>query len=110
MCFFLRERTSTGRRLKNMQKEAGVSPKEYVDKVSGEIRAICDVLNTTYDKFIRTTDTYHEKIVAKIFKKLYEQGDIYKSEYEGMYCTPCESFLDREPACRRQVPRLRQRG
>ena len=90
--FFLTGTDEHGQKIEEYAKEAGVSPKEYVDKVSGEIRAICDVLNTTYDKFIRTTDPYHEKIVAKIFKKLYEQGDIYKSEYEGMYCTPCESF------------------
>lgn len=69
------------------------TPKEFVDEVSGEIKNIWDLMNTSYDKFIRTTDEYHEKQVQKIFKKLYEQGDIYKSEYEGMYCTPCESFF-----------------
>ncbi|MBQ7638707.1 MAG: methionine--tRNA ligase, partial [Clostridia bacterium] len=68
-------------------------PKEYVDKVSGEIREICDLLNTTYDHFIRTTDEYHEKAVQKIFNRLYEQGDIYKGAYEGHYCVPCESFF-----------------
>ena len=78
--------------LEEYAKKANVTPKEYVDKVSGEIREICDLLNTSYDKFIRTTDPYHEKTVQKIFKKLYDQGDIYKGHYEGMYCTPCESF------------------
>ena len=73
--------------------EAGVTPKEFVDKVSGEIKTIWDLVGTSYDKFIRTTDEYHEKQVQKIFKKLYDQGDIYKGYYEGMYCTPCESFF-----------------
>lgn len=63
-----------------------------MDKVAGEVKAIADMMNTSYDKFIRTTDDYHEKQVQKIFKRLYEQGDIYKGHYEGMYCTPCESF------------------
>ena len=73
--------------------EKGVTPKEFVDEVSGEIRRIWDLVGTSYDKFIRTTDEDHEKQVQKIFKKLYDQGDIYKGEYEGMYCTPCESFF-----------------
>ena len=73
--------------------EAGVSCKEFVDQVSGEIKNIWDLMGTSYDKFIRTTDDYHEKQVQKIFKKLYEQGDIYKGYYEGLYCTPCESFF-----------------
>ena len=90
--FFLTGTDEHGQKIDEYAKAAGVSPKEYVDKVAGEIRAICDRLNTTYDKFIRTTDDYHEKAVQKIFQKLYDQGDIYKSEYEGMYCTPCESF------------------
>ena len=81
-----------GQKIEEYAEAAGVTPKEYVDKVSGEIKAICDLLNTTYDKFIRTTDDYHEKAVQKIFRKLYDKGDIYKSEYEGLYCTPCESF------------------
>ena len=71
---------------------AGVTPKQYVDNVAGEIKRIWDLMNTSYDKFIRTTDEYHEKQVQKIFKKLYDKGDIYKGHYEGMYCTPCESF------------------
>lgn len=90
--FFLTGTDEHGQKIEDYAKEAGVSPKEYVDGIAGEIRCICDLLNTTYDKFIRTTDGCHERAVQKIFKKLYEQGDIYKSEYEGMYCTPCESF------------------
>ena len=91
--FFLTGTDEHGQKIEEYAKKAGVTPKEYVDKVSGEIRGICDTLNTTYDKFIRTTDDYHEKSVAAIFKKLYEQGDIYKSEYKGHYCVPCESFF-----------------
>ena len=90
--FFLTGTDEHGQKIENYAKDAGVSPKEYVDKVAGEIRGICDLLNTTYDKFIRTTDDYHEKAVQKIFKKLYDQGDIYKGSYEGLYCVPCESF------------------
>ena len=91
--FFLTGTDEHGQKIEEYAKKAGVTPKEYVDKVSGEIREICDLLNTTYDKFIRTTDDYHEKAVAKIFKKLYDQGDIYKSEYSGHYCVACESFF-----------------
>ena len=90
--FMLTGTDEHGQKIEEYAKSAGVTPKEYVDKVSGEIRSICDLLNTSYDKFIRTTDEYHEKTVQKIFKKLYDQGDIYKGHYEGMYCTPCESF------------------
>lgn len=90
--YFLTGTDEHGQKIEEYARTAGVTPKEYVDKVAGEIRGICDLLNTTYDKFIRTTDDYHEKTVQKIFKKLYDQGDIYKSEYEGLYCTPCESF------------------
>ncbi len=82
-----------GQKIEEYAAAAGVSPKEYVDGVAGEIKAICDCLNTTYDKFIRTTDEDHEKAVQKIFQKLYDKGDIYKSEYEGWYCVPCESFF-----------------
>ena len=82
-----------GQKIELKAQEAGISPKEFVDKVSGEIKSIWDLMNTSYDKFIRTTDDYHEKQVQKIFKKLYDQGDIYKGHYEGMYCTPCESFF-----------------
>lgn len=82
-----------GQKIELKAKEVGISPKEYVDNFAVEIKRICDLMNTTYDKFIRTTDEYHEKQVQKIFKKLYEQGDIYKGHYEGMYCTPCEAFF-----------------
>lgn len=82
-----------GQKIEEYANAAGITPKEYVDHVSGEIRGVWDSLNTSYDKFIRTTDDYHEKTVQKIFKKLYEQGDIYKSTYEGKYCVPCESFF-----------------
>ncbi len=90
--FFLTGTDEHGQKIEEYAKSAGVAPKEYVDRVAGEIRRICDSLNTTYDKFIRTTDDYHEKAVQKVFKKLYDNGDIYKGEYKGMYCTPCESF------------------
>ena len=86
------------------------TPKEFVDETSAEIKRIWDLMNTSYDKFIRTTDDYHEKQVQKIFKKLYDQGDIYKGQYEGMYCTPCESFFTKAqlvdgkcPDCGREV-------
>ena len=82
-----------GQKIEIKAEEAGVTPKEFVDNVAGGIKNIWDLMNTSYDKFIRTTDEYHEKQVQKIFKKLYDQGDIYKGYYEGMYCTPCESFF-----------------
>ncbi len=82
-----------GQKIELKAEEAGVTPKKFVDDVSGEIKSIWDMMNTSYDKFIRTTDEYHEKQIQKIFKKLYDQGDIYKGFYEGMYCTPCESFF-----------------
>ena len=82
-----------GQKIELKAAEAGITPKEFVDNVSGVIKEIWDLMNTSYDKFIRTTDPDHEKQVQKIFKKLYDQGDIYKGEYEGMYCTPCESFF-----------------
>ena len=81
-----------GQKIELKAKDAGVTPKEFVDQVAGEIRRIWDLMDTSYDKFIRTTDSYHEKQVQKIFKKLYDQGGIYKGYYEGLYCTPCESF------------------
>ncbi len=90
--FFQTGTDEHGQKIELKAQEAGVTPKEFVDGVAGTIRSICDSLNTSYDKFIRTTDSYHEKQVQKIFKKLYEQGDIYKGAYEGLYCTPCESF------------------
>ena len=82
-----------GQKIELKAEEAGITPKEFVDNVSSEIKRIWDLMNTSYDRFIRTTDEAHEKQVQKIFKKLYEQGDIYKGHYEGMYCTPCESFF-----------------
>ena len=82
-----------GQKIELKAQEAGVTPKQFVDDVSGQIKTIWDLMNTSYDKFIRTTDPDHEKQVQKIFKKLYDQGDIYKGYYEGMYCTPCESFF-----------------
>ena len=82
-----------GQKIELKAAEAGITPKEFVDNVSEEIKRIWDLMNTSYDRFIRTTDEDHEKQVQKIFKKLYDKGDIYKSEYEGMYCTPCESFF-----------------
>lgn len=113
--FFLTGTDEHGQKIEEYAKAAGVTPKQYVDKVAGEIRGICDLLNTTYDKFIRTTDDYHEKAVQKIFKKLYEQGDIYKSEYEGLYCTPCESFWTESqlvdgkcPDCGREVKKAKE--
>ena len=81
-----------GQKIQEKAEAAGISPQQYVDNVAGEIKRIWDIMNTSYDRFVRTTDPMHKKQVQKIFKKLYDQGDIYKSEYEGMYCTPCESF------------------
>ncbi len=91
--FFQTGTDEHGQKIELKAQDAGVTPQEFVDGVAGEIKRIWDLMNTSYDKFIRTTDDYHEKQVQKIFKKLYEQGDIYKGEYEGMYCTPCESFF-----------------
>lgn len=108
--FFQTGTDEHGQKIEMYAQAEGCSPKEYVDKVAGEIRDICDVLNTSYDYFIRTTDEKHEKTVQKIFKKLYEQGDIYKGSYEGLYCTPCESFWTESqlvdgkcPDCGREV-------
>ena len=99
-----------GQKIEEYANTAGISPKQYVDNVSEEIKAVWNSLNTSYDKFIRTTDDYHEKQVQKIFKKLYEQGDIYKGTYEGKYCVPCESFFTASqlvdgkcPDCGREV-------
>ena len=99
-----------GQKIELKAEEAGITPKEYVDKVAGEIRRIWDLMDTSYDKFIRTTDEDHEKQVQKIFKKMYDKGDIYKGYYEGMYCTPCESFFTESqlvdgkcPDCGREV-------
>ena len=108
--FFQTGTDEHGQKIELKAEEAGVTPKEFVDNVSGEIKRIWDLMDTSYDKFIRTTDEDHEKQVQKIFKKLYEQGDIYKGHYEGMYCTPCESFFTESqlvdgkcPDCGREV-------
>ena len=90
--YFLTGTDEHGLKIEELAKAEGITPKEHVDKVAGEIREICDIMNVSYDGFIRTTDEQHEKVVQKIFNKLYESGDIYKSSYEGLYCTPCESF------------------
>ena len=104
-----------GQKIEMKAEAAGVTPKEYVDNVAGDIKRIWDLMNTSYDKFIRTTDADHEKQVQKIFKKLYDKGDIYKGHYEGMYCTPCESFWTesqlvngRCPDCGREVKPARE--
>jgi len=108
--FFQTGTDEHGQKIELKAADAGITPKEYVDNVAGIIRGLCDLLNISYDKFIRTTDAYHEKQVQKIFKRLYEQGDIYKGAYEGMYCTPCESFWTESqlkdgkcPDCGREV-------
>ena len=108
--FFQTGTDEHGQKIEMKAAEAGVSPKEFVDGVAAQVKDIADMMNTSYDKFIRTTDDYHEKHVQKIFKKLYEQGDIYKGHYEGMYCTPCESFFTESqlvdgkcPDCGREV-------
>ena len=108
--FFQTGTDEHGQKIELKAEEAGISPKEYVDHVAGTIKEIWDLMNTSYDKFIRTTDDYHEKQVQKIFKKLYDKGDIYKSSYEGLYCTPCESFWTESqlvdgkcPDCGREV-------
>ncbi|WP_026477263.1 methionine--tRNA ligase [Alkaliphilus transvaalensis] len=90
--FFMTGTDEHGEKIETKAKEAGKTPKEFVDEVAGEIKSIFDLMNTSYDKFMRTTDEDHEEQVQKIFKKLYDQGDIYKDEYHGLYCTPCESF------------------
>ena len=108
--FFQTGTDEHGQKIELKAAEAGITPKEFVDNVAGVIQGLCDQLNTSYDKFIRTTDDYHEKQVQKIFKKLYDKGDIYKSSYEGLYCTPCESFWTESqlvdgkcPDCGREV-------
>ena len=108
--FFQTGSDEHGQKIELKAEEAGVTPKEFVDGVSAEIKKIWDLMDTSYDKFIRTTDEDHEKQVQKIFKKLYDQGDIYKGHYEGMYCTPCESFFTESqlvdgkcPDCGREV-------
>ena len=117
--FDVRFQTGTdehGQKVEEKAAEQGVTPKEFVDEVSGEIKRIWDLMGTSYDRFIRTTDEDHEKQVQKIFKKLYDQGDIYKDSYEGLYCTPCESFWTEAqlvdgkcPDCGREVKQARPR-
>ncbi len=99
-----------GEKIELKAKEAGLTPKEFVDNVSGVIKNIWDIMNTSYDRFVRTTDVQHEKVVQKIFKKMYDKGDIYLGEYQGLYCTPCESFWTESqlvdgkcPDCGREV-------
>ena len=108
--FFLTGTDEHGIKIQEIAEQAGISPKTYVDGVAGQIKDIWNLMGATYDKFIRTTDDYHEKTVQKIFKKFYDQGDIYKSEYEGMYCVPCETFFTESqltdgkcPDCGREV-------
>lgn len=108
--FFQTGTDEHGQKIELNAEKAGITPKEFVDGVAEQIRGIWDMMNTSYDKFIRTTDDYHEKQVQKMFKKMYDQGDIYKGHYEGMYCTPCESFFTESqledgkcPDCGREV-------
>ncbi|MBO4784679.1 MAG: class I tRNA ligase family protein, partial [Lachnospiraceae bacterium] len=108
--FFQTGTDEHGQKIELKAEEANVTPKQFVDGVAGEIKDICKCLNISYDHFIRTTDDYHEKQVQKMFKKFYEQGDIYKGAYEGLYCTPCESFWTQAqlvdgkcPDCGREV-------
>ena len=104
-----------GQKIENKAKEVGLTPKEYVDSMTSEIKNIWDIMDTTYDKFVRTSDTKHKEIVSKIFKKLYDKGDIYKGEYTGLYCTPCESFWTSSqlvdgkcPDCGREVTETKE--
>ncbi len=113
--FFQTGTDEHGQKIEEKAKDANITPKEFVDNVAGKIKNIWDLMNTSYDKFIRTTDDYHEKQVQKIFKKLYEKGDIYKGEYEGLYCTPCESFWTESqlvdgkcPDCGREVKKAKE--
>jgi len=113
--YFLTGTDEHGQKIENLAKEAGIEPKAYVDNVAADIKRIWDLMDTTYDKFIRTTDDYHEETVQKIFKKLYDKGDIYKGEYEGWYCEPDESFFTETqvvdgkcPDCGRPVQRMKE--
>lgn len=114
--YFLTGTDEHGQKIQEIAEEKGITPQEHVDNIAGEIRDIADMLNVSYDGFIRTTDAHHEKAVQKIFKKLYDQGDIYKSEYEGWYCTPCESFWTKTqlkdgcncPDCGRAVEKTKE--
>ncbi len=113
--YFLTGTDEHGQKIENKATEAGVTPKEYVDRVSGEIRRIWDLMGASYDHFIRTTDDYHERAVSHMFRKMYEKGDIYKGCYEGWYCTPCESFFTdtqlvdgKCPDCGREVKKAKE--
>ncbi len=113
--FFLTGTDEHGLKIEELAKSEGISPKQHVDKVADEIKGICKIMNISYDGFIRTTDEQHEKVVQKIFTKLYEQGDIYKGSYEGLYCTPCESFWSASqlkdgkcPDCGREVTKANE--
>ena len=113
--FFLTGTDEHGQKIQQEAEKSGITPQQYVDGVAGEIREIWDLMNSSYDKFIRTTDDYHVKTVQKIFKKFYDQGDIYKSEYEGHYCVPCESFFTETqlvdgkcPDCGREVQKAKE--
>ncbi len=113
--YFLTGTDEHGQKIEEIAKEAGITPQQHVDKIAGEIRDICDLLNTSYNQFIRTTDPKHTKIVQDIFQRLYDQGDIYKGEYVGKYCTPCESFWTESqlkdgkcPDCGREVRDARE--
>lgn len=114
--YFLTGTDEHGQKIQEIAEQEGITPKQHVDKIAGEIRDIADMLNVSYDGFIRTTDEHHVKAVQKIFKKLYEQGDIYKGEYEGWYCTPCESFWTKTqlkdgcncPDCGRPVEKTKE--
>ena len=113
--FFLTGTDEHGQKIQEIAEASGVTPKSYVDNIAAQIKDIADMLNISYDKFIRTTDDYHEESVKAIFKKLYDQGDIYKSEYEGLYCTPCESFWTETqlvdgkcPDCGREVKKTKE--
>lgn len=113
--FFLTGTDEHGQKIQEIAEAEGITPQQHVDKIAGQIKEIADMLNISYDKFIRTTDDYHVKAVQQIFKKLYDQGDIYKSEYEGWYCTPCESFWTQTqlkdgkcPDCGREVQKTKE--
>lgn len=113
--FFLTGTDEHGQKIERKAQEVGKTPQKYVDEIVASIKDLWKLMNISYDDFIRTTEERHKKVVQKIFTKLYEQGDIYKSEYEGWYCTPCESFwLDRQlvdgkcPDCGRPVERARE--
>ena len=113
--FYLTGTDEHGQKIDDVAKSVGVPVKEYIDKVVKELKELWGLLDISYDKFIRTTDDYHEKAVQKIFEKLYEQGDIYKDEYEGYYCKPCESFWTKSqlvdgkcPDCGREVSLMKE--